>query len=225
MKDICTRLRILGCELILVDGALSRRTTASPSVTEAAILSTGASLSRSMDRVVEMTCYTVKCLSLRKEADDSILSLVNTRLNSSRISIIYKDKTFKKLEVQTSLQAAKDIVESLNDKVSHILIRGAVTDKLIEDIIKSTDKYKGITFLVEDGTKIFLSQETFYKFERLGGRFKAIEAINLACITCNPISPYGYEFDKKLFLETLRKSINLPIFDVAGEGGVIDWNF
>jgi hypothetical protein len=223
MRDICTRLRQLGGELILVDGAISRRTTASPAVTEACILSTGASLHRSMDKVVEMTSYTIKCLCLKKETDEDILKLVNNQLHSSRIGIIYKDKSVKKLDIQTSMEAAKDIILNLNYEVSHVLIKGVVSDKLIEDIIKSTDKYKGTTFLIEDATKLFLSQETFYKFERLGGMLRTLESINVACITCNPKSPYGYEFDKALFLEKLRQSINLPVFDVVdgGEGNEI----
>lgn len=218
MRDICIKLSELGGELILVDGALNRRTTASPVVTEACVLSTGASLHRSIDKVVEMTSYTIKCLCLKKETDEDILKLVNNQLHSSRIGIIYRDKSVKKLDIQTSMEAAKDIVLNLNNEVSHVLIKGVVSDKLIEDIIKSTDKYKGIIFLIEDATKLFLGQEVFSKFERLGGKLKALEGINLACITCNPKSPYGYEFDKALFLEKLRQNISLPVFDVVDDG-------
>lgn len=216
MKEICNKLSLLGGELILVDGALSRRTSASPAVTEACILSTGASFHRSMDKVVEMTNYTVKLLSLKKEVDEDVISLVNSQLQSSRIGIIYKDKSVEKLDIQTSLEASRDIVESLNKDVSHVVIKGVISDKLIEDIIKTTDKYKSITFLVEDGTKLFLMQETFNKFEGLGGRFSVIDSINLACITCNPKSPFGYEFDKDLFLEKLSRKINLPVIDIVG---------
>jgi hypothetical protein len=215
MKEICNRLSLLGGELILVDGALSRRSLASPSVTEACILSTGASLSRSMDKVVEMTSYMVRCLSLKKESDDEILELAKVILRDVKVGIIYKDKSFKALDLETSLAAGKDIVENLASEVSHVLIRGVISDKLIEDIIKTTDKYKGTTFLIEDGTKLFLSQDNLEKFERLGGGFRVIENINLAYVTCNPVSPYGYSFDKELFIEKLRRSINLPIIDVV----------
>jgi hypothetical protein len=218
MRDICIRLSELGGELILVDGALSRRTTASPAVTEVCILSTGASLHRSMDKVVEMTSYTIKCLCLKKETDEDVLKLVNSQPPSLRIGIIYRDKSIKKLDIQTSMEAAKDIILNLNKEVSHVLIKGVISDRLIEDIIKSTDKYKGTTFLIEDATKLFLSQETFYKFERLGGNLKVIEGINLACVTCNPKSPYGYEFNKALFLEKLKQNISLPVFDVVDDG-------
>lgn len=219
MKQICERLRAFGCEKVIVDGALSRRTMAAPTVTEACILSTGASLSRSMNEAIEKTAHTVRLLSLGAETDRNILDMVNSNLAASRIGMVYKDLRTKDLKALTSLEGAKEIVENLSDDVSHVLIRGVVTDKLIEDIIKSTDRYKGITFLVEDGTKLFINADTLYKFQKLGGALKTLESINLICVTCNPNSPYGYDFDKDRFLEDLRKHINLPVFNVVSTGG------
>ncbi|MFL0248300.1 hypothetical protein [Candidatus Clostridium stratigraminis] len=216
MKQICDRLKTYGCEKIIVDGALSRKTTASPSVTEAAILSTGASLNKSMSKVVEKTAHAVSLLSIAAEESKAIINIVEKELSKARIGIVYKDLRIRDLKAQTSLEGAKEIVDNLGDGVSHVLIRGVVTDKLIEDIIKSTDKYKGITFLVEDGTKLFINKDTLYRLLKLGGVIKSLESINLTCLTCNPKSPFGYEFNKDLFLETLQKNIALPVFDLMG---------
>jgi hypothetical protein len=216
MKQICERLKAHGCEKIIVDGALSRKTLASPSVSEACVLSTGASLNRSMNKVVEKTAHAALLLTLEAEEDENIIDIIDKGLSASRVGIVYKDLRIKDLKAATSLESAKIIVENLNDDVSHVLIRGVVTDRLLEDIIKSTDKYKGITFLVEDGTKLFINKDTLYRFKKLGGEIKAIESINLVCVTCNPKSPYGYEFDKDVFLESLREKINLPVFDLIG---------
>lgn len=216
MRDICDKLCSYGSEIVIVDGALNRKSLASPAVTQASVLSTGASLNRDMNKVIEMTNHTVKLLCLKKEEDKSILDIARNQLLSSRIGLIYKDKSFKKLQVLTSLESSKEIVENLNDDVSHVLIKGIVSDKLIEDIIKSTDKYKGVTFLVDDGTKLFINVDTFMKFEKMGGKIKTLEEINIVCVTCNPKSPYGYEFDKNLFLEKLRERIDLPVYDLVG---------
>ena len=48
MTLICDELKRFGSKLVIVDGALSRKTFASPSITNATILSTGAALSKSM---------------------------------------------------------------------------------------------------------------------------------------------------------------------------------
>jgi len=65
-------------------------------------------------------------------------------------------------------------------------------------------------------TKLFLSRETFYKFKNRGGIIKTINPINILCVTANPRSPYGYEFDKNRFSHELRKKLNVPVFDVIG---------
>ena len=74
-------------------------------------------------------------------------------------------KTVKGLEVKTSLEASKEIVKALDENTSYVVIKGVVSDNLIEDIMKSTNLYKNVTFLAEDGTKIFLSKDTLYKFQ------------------------------------------------------------
>lgn len=125
-------------------------------------------------------------------------------------------KTFKGLEVKTSLEASKEIVEALDENTSYVVVKGVVSDSLIEDIMKSTNLYKNITFLAEDGTKVFLSKDTLYKFQKQGGILKVINPINVLCVTTNPKSPYGYEFDKVKFIEELKKELDIPVFDVVG---------
>ena len=80
----------------------------------------------------------------------------------------------------------------------------------------TTKKYTGVTFLVEDGTKLFLTRDTLYKFKVQGGIIKTINPINIVCVTANPKSPYGYEFDKHKFLDGLRNNLDVPVFDVIG---------
>jgi hypothetical protein len=218
MQSICTQILEYGADLVLIDGALSRKTTASPAITEATILSTGASLGRDINKVVEMTSYSVKLLSIEQQIDNNILKLCKEDLGESRVGIIFKNESIEGLDVKTSLEASKEVVQRLQKDVSHVVIRGIVTDSILEDIMKSTDRYKGVTFLVEDGTKLFVKQETLYKFQGQGAVIKALEGINLKCVTCNPKAPYGYEFDKYKFLEELKKNISLPVYDVVGGG-------
>jgi hypothetical protein len=216
MTLICDELKRFGSELVIVDGALSRKTFASPSITNATILSTGAALSRSMVKVIEETSHTVKLLSLENEEDMGVLKLANEVLNRGRIGIIRRDNTIKMLDVLTALESSKEIVEGLDENATYVVIKGVVSDKLLEDIMTSTSKYKGVTFLVEDGTKLFLTKETLYKFKKQGGIIKTINPINIVCVTSNPKSPYGYEFDKHKFLDGLRNNLNVPVFDVIG---------
>ncbi|MCX7884508.1 MAG: hypothetical protein N2448_05705 [Caloramator sp.] len=217
IKQISNEMLSLGAEKVFVDGAISRKTMASPSITEATILSTGAALSKSFDKVIEKSALTVKLLSTEKERDENILQIANKILAKTRLGFIYKDLNFKNVEVTTVLDASKIIVENLKDYVTHIVVKGVFTDKLLEEILKSTNKYKDKTFLVEDGTKLFLSSEKFDIFTKSGGKIKVIEPINIICLTINPKSPFGYEFDKEKLLYKLKNTVNLPVFDVLGD--------
>lgn len=188
---ICSELRNLGCDLILVDGAFDRRAYATPLISDATILSTGASVSRNMKEVIDLTIHTIKLLNLEQEKNLEIIELSKNVLKKSKVSIIDKAYSVNSLNVATALDAAEEIIQNLKDDSQYVLINGAVTDKLLEDLMKSTQKYKGITFIVEDGTKLFLSQNTTKKFLKKGGILKVLNPITIIAITINPTSPYG----------------------------------
>jgi hypothetical protein len=58
-KKMCQTMFDMGCELILIDGAIDRKSIASPDTSDAIILSTGAVISRTMKKVVEETTHIV----------------------------------------------------------------------------------------------------------------------------------------------------------------------
>ncbi|KRQ87901.1 hypothetical protein ABG79_00066 [Caloramator mitchellensis] len=217
IKKISDEMLKLGAEKVLIDGALSRKTMASPTITEATILSTGAALSRSIDKVVEKSALTVRLLSTEKELNNNIISVANNLISNNRLGLIYKDLSYSILNVKTALESSKFIIENLIDEVEFIVLKGVFTDKLAEDLIKSTDKIKGKTILVEDGTKLFLSSEKLDLLFKFGVRIKVLERINIVCLTINPKSPYGYEFERERFKFKLQQCVNLPVFDVLGD--------
>lgn len=212
---ICSELRNLGCDLILVDGAFDRRAYATPLISDATILSTGASVSRSMKEVIKLSLHTVELLSLEPEKDLKVLNLSKDLLNKSKVSIIDKFYSVNRLDVMTALESAQEITKNLNVDSRFVIINGAITDKLLEELMKSTEKYKGITFIVEDSTKLFLSENTTKKFLKKGGILKVLNSINLIAITINPTSPYGYEFNKDTFLRLMQEEVKIPVYNLG----------
>ncbi len=215
LSIVCKNLKDLGCDIILVDGAFDRRAYATPLISEATILSTGASVSEDITNVVDLTVHTVELLTLESETDTLILNLARKILEKNKIGIINKDNSIKELSLLTALDAAKEITGSLDDKSQFIVIKGALTGKLLEDLMKLTNKYKNLTFLVEDGTKLFLSKNTFKKFQKKGGFLKVLNPIKIIAITINPTSPEGYKFNKSEFLWLLKQHIKIPIYDLG----------
>lgn len=216
LEQICSDLQRLGCDIVIADGAISRKSLASPSVTKGTILCTGASLNKNIYKVVEETAHSVKLLSTPVCENNEIIELAKEISSYSKVSIIDKDKNIKNLGLKTALDSSKKIIEVLDENSEYVVINGILGDKLLDNIMKNSTKYKGVTFLVQDGTKLFLSKEVLYKFEKTGGRIKTLSPINIICITANPKSPFGYEFDKDKFLGLLKSEIDLPVFDILG---------
>lgn len=215
LSNICLELINLGCDIILVDGAFDRKSYAAPVISDATILSTGASISENMHKVVDLTAHIVKLLTIENEKEEKILKLANEIFKNSKIGIIDSKNSIKMLEVITSLDAATDINENLNSNSKYVVIKGPISDKLLSDLMDSTDNYKGVTFLVEDGTKLFLSKGLLEKFQKKGGILKVLNPIKLIAVTANPTSPFGYQFDKNEFLTLLKENINIPIYDLG----------
>ena len=66
VERTCRTLREYGAHTVIVDGAFSRKTSASPAVTEKTILCTGAALNPNMSRVIEETHHVHDLLKSEK---------------------------------------------------------------------------------------------------------------------------------------------------------------
>lgn len=215
LKKICSELKKLGCDLILVDGAFDRRSFSTPSISDATIISTGASVSRNINEVINLTAHIINLLNLEQETNEEMVVLSKEIFKKSKIGIINKNNSIKLLTVATALDSAQDIIENLDNDSKYIAIKGAITDKILEDLMKSSQKYKGIPFLVTDGTKLFVGYKSLKKFQKKGGIIKVLNPINVIAVTINPTSPNGYEFDKDVFLKLLTKELTIPVYNLG----------
>ncbi len=215
-KYVCGKLSEFGANTVIVDGALSRKTMASPSITEATLFCTGAVLSTSIDKVVDLTVHEFNMLNMIKVEDEKFYTLYNDYLIDTKISIVDNKYNYKKLDAKTTLGINKEVVDNIDENSKYLVINGIVVNSFIENLIKSTDKYKKLTILIKDGTKIFLDKDTYYKFIKLGGSIKVIDSINIIGISVNPMSIKGYSFESSKFVRQIQKHIDIPVFDVIG---------
>ena len=188
MSELLLLLKELGADKIIVDGALNRKTLASPSVTEAAILCTGASLDRNLHTVTRETQHLVRLLTLPKLDDKVILA---------------------------ELEHVKD--EKVTKEKNYIYISGAVSDTFVNNLIMSGTLLKGVYLIAEDASKIFIKPDTFKKLMLKKAILVVINPIHLVGLTVNPTSPYNVDFDAAEFLEKLREAIPIPVYDVLAE--------
>ena len=114
-KLLCQDMMQLGCSLILIDGAIDRKSIASPETSDAIILSTGAVLSRKMNKVVEETAHVVN-LYRTPELEEGIIRDVITQNNfDDKIMLVNEDGKIRKLNLITGLGAAKEINGAIDE--------------------------------------------------------------------------------------------------------------
>jgi hypothetical protein len=215
VKKVCDDLLELGCDLVLIDGAFDRRSYASPLISQATILSTGASVKRDMQKVVEMTNHTFNILTLDREENVDVIEKAHKIISKTKIGIINSDFSVKRLDILTALDSIEEILTQMDANSKYLVINGAITDDLLEKLIKTSFIYKNIKLLVPDATKLFLSKNTFEKYIKKGGKIRVLNEIKIIMITINPTSPLGYEFDKFKFLSELKKGLTIPVYDLG----------
>lgn len=178
---------------ILIDGALSRLSGASPKIADAVILATGASVSLSFHTLVSKTLYAIRLMML----------------NKSEYSI---DK-FKNLD-----RGWKYLDES-NTK-NTIFVNGALTDRLFKEIsIDSNNNIKEI--IVQDYTRIFISKETLDFFEKSGGKITLLNQNKLIAVCVNPLSPSGVVLDSIAICKEIYDKSGIPAYDIFKVGYAI----
>jgi len=196
-------------DLFIVDGAFSRKQMASNEELEATILVTGASYSKDIDEVVRETVVTYDLLNLPKG------NLKESYFDSA-VTLI--GDTVRTLDLNTSLGSAEEIVNEIDSKVTDIVLSGALTEELVDELKHNRHRIKDITIHIKDGTKAFLRYDFYQYLKKMNISLRVLHSINLIALVYNPYSPLGYEFDDEEFKEKLSKHIDIPIINVLRKG-------
>lgn len=212
-KLLCEDMLNLGCDLILIDGAIDRKTIASPDTSDAIILSTGAVLSRKLKNVVDETAHVVNLYRSPELAPGPVRDAIEKNSFEEKIMLVTESGEVKKLDLLTGLGAASEINGSIDEDTAYIYIPGAFTTSVISDI--SLRNLKQVQFVLKDPTKIFVSAMDWSRYRKKGFRLSVLKNIEIAAITVNPWAPAGYTFDNRFLLEEMQKAIpDIPVVDV-----------
>jgi hypothetical protein len=183
--QIASLLNNIEIDKIIIDGAINRKTLASPLVAEATVLCTGASFDRNMDTVIEETRHVVRMFLLPRFEDLSVLE-------------------------QLSFNADEKVATQENC----IYVRGAVSDSFILDLIMSNTNLDGMSIIAEDPSKIFIKPLTYEKLRLKKAALFVRNSVNLVALTVNPFSPYHIGFHPGEFLEKMQEAVPIPVYDL-----------
>ena len=209
---MCEEMLALGAQLVLIDGAIDRKSIAAPESSDAIILSTGAVLSRKMNKVVEETAHTVGLYGLPVLEDGEERTIIEEQAESDRV-ILLKDGRAVVPDIATGLGAGKYLDGEIDDSTTHVYIPGAFTSSTVIDI--NYRKLKNFTFVLKDPTKIFIDAALWGQLRKKGLTVKVLDNIEVAAITVNPTAPAGYAFDHRELVDAMQEAVpDIPVIDV-----------
>lgn len=197
-----------GIDLIIIDGALSRMSSASPAVSQSLILATGAAYSANMATLVSKTAHVVDLVNLELTSEDNIRLLEPL---DKGLWFVDVDGALHSLDALTSL--SKDIHFEGMDGCKTLYVAGALVDGFLEKVRKNKD-LKQVELVVRDFTKIFVTPQQFRLFVKSGGHIRVLQKSKLIAVTVNPTSPSGYVLDSDILCGRLSEAIGLPVYDL-----------
>ncbi|MEG1644295.1 MAG: hypothetical protein RR279_00475 [Alistipes sp.] len=198
-----------GVDLVLVDGALSRMSSASPVVTDAMILSTGAACSTNVDILIRRTAFVVEKIRL-PEAEPQLIAQL-TPLDEGVWAVDAQGEIYD-MQVSSTLLAADAWTVPKGCKMFYVT--GALTDGFVERLSVDKKIHKPV-IIVRDFTKICMSQAAWMNFKVAGGRLLVLKSSRLIAVCVNPVAPNGIVLDSDQLCEKLSAALSLPVYDIV----------
>ena len=209
-KEICAFMLASGAEIVLIDGAIDRKSIAAPDASDGIILATGAVLSRSMTRVAEETGFAAEVLGLPELKNERIKIDISENYDSI---LVFSEDAVKILPDKTGLAPGLSISREISGDTRCVYLPGALTGSLIASVDPSL--LAGLEFVVRDSTKVFADRNSWRQFKAKGLRVSVMSGVEIAAVTVNPQSPEGYSFDSAALIDAVKRVVgDLPVIDV-----------
>lgn len=208
LKRWMSEMHRLNIDLVIIDGALSRMSSASPAVSQSMILATGAAYSANMTTLVSKTAHVVDLINLDLTSEDNYKTLAPL---DKGVWFIDKNGVLTGLDAVTSL--SHDIHFEGMENCAILYVAGALVDGFLEKVRKNKT-LRQVELVVRDFTKIFVSPQQFRLFLKTGGRISVLQKSKLIAVTVNPTSPSGYVLDSDVLCGKLSEAIQLPVYDL-----------
>lgn len=204
MREVLARLEQFGAEKCLIDGALSRKGMADPTISDATILATGASVGLTMDDCLKETLLTTALFSFPKYQGHVPLEVDLYPVVTLNEGGVHEGLAIRALE-------SKELVAALKPNVTHVFVKGAITKSLVAALMT-----KELTLVIENPTKLFIDYNQLQHLKQGKLKIETLNQANLIAITLNPYSPTGVSFDPDMLMTLLKSQIELPIFNIRG---------
>jgi hypothetical protein len=231
---VAEELIALGAQRVLIDGALDRRASASPTLADGVVVATGAILHADMDEVVRRTADAVELLRLPRLEDDA-LRRETRRLRGSALGCADPHPRTSASPSAAATERPSDVAGRPTGIVAQPprripLDRRLVLDGPAEEVaallrthpnascalikgalcepflegVLRARRGEGFRVVVEDARCVFLTHRSVGFYTAHGITLEALAPIRLVAITVNPVAPLAHRFESLPFREHVR---------------------
>ena len=201
-------MRLFDIDLVVIDGALSRMSSASPAVSQSMILATGAAYSANLPTLVQKTAFVVDLINLPLTDGKDI-----RRLLPLEKGVWWTDGEGQLHELNGLTSLAKEIRFDGMEQCRQLYVAGALVDGFLEKVRKNKN-LRQTEIVVRDFTKIFVTPLQFRTFLKSGGSIHVLQKSQLLAITVNPTSPSGYVLASDTLCGKLTEVTGIPAYDL-----------
>lgn len=207
LKLLIARMKERGIQTTIVDGALSRLSLASPAVTEAMFLATGAAVSGNIPELVRRTKFVYELIGL-EEVETELQDV----LDGVEQGVWAIDSEGKVVDLHLpSIFMLEKMGTDLFRFGNRLFVAGAVSDKLLQYL---RVQKQPVELIIRDFTRVFAKPESYYAFLRKGGSLKVVHRSRLLAVTINPVAPSGLVLDSDRLRDVMQEALELPVYDV-----------
>lgn len=209
VRRLIEGMRRHSVDTTIVDGALSRLSIGSPTVTDAMILATGAALSCNIPQLTRMTKYVYDRIRLPQVAPELAERLAPIE---SGVWAVDKDGEVRDLGIPSIFMAVGH-KERLFQYGNTLYVAGVVSDNFMR-FLRQQKNAAELTLVIRDFTKMFATMEAYYAYLKKGGRVEVLHSSKLLAVCVNPLAPNGYRLDSDELREAIQTSLGVPAYDV-----------
>ncbi len=209
VRKVLNQMERYGVDMAIVDGALSRKSHASPTITEGLILSTGAAIAPDLNTIVKKTSELHDLMRLPEyetPLSDELLQVENG-------IFALTDEGCVSLNIPSSLLSEKYKTE-LFSHGNVLFISGILTDMML-NFLRMQPEVKNSTIVVKDFTKVFVTPMNLRLFTSKGGQLRVLKRPNLIAVTVNPVAPSGFTLPSQVLVDAVRRVFDVPVVDVV----------
>lgn len=213
-----TRLRERGARLILVDGAINRLGSASPSVSDGVVVATGAMVGDGLDETVETTAATLDLLSIREVPREERDALARFTNGETRLTALDTAGRILPLAADTTVISEAPLARTVARLApATLVVGGALTANFLDDLVRLLPPRAQLRLVVRDATAVIAPPRTVTQCLRRGIALEAVTGLRVLAVTTNPCR-LSQAYPADILFTAVVKAIGdrFPVFDVVG---------